>query len=100
MAVNITINTDGQLRIEGEITIYTALEIKHHLMQVPRSQDIEIDLSGITEIDTAGLQLLVLMKREARKHNSMLRLTAHSAAVIEVIDICNLASSFGDPMVM
>ena len=98
MAVHVTINESGKIRIEGEMSIYTALELKNHLAR--RSGDVEIDLSGVTEMDTAGLQLLVLMKRAARKHNSNLRLMAHSPAVIEVIDVCNLAGYFGDPMVM
>jgi anti-anti-sigma factor len=100
MAVKVNINDGGQLFIEGEMTIYTVREIKHQLMQVPNSQDTAIDLSGVTEIDTAGLQLLVLVKREARKHHSTLRLKAHSPAVIEAIDVCNLAGYFSDPMVV
>ncbi|MBI3772618.1 MAG: STAS domain-containing protein [Gammaproteobacteria bacterium] len=100
MTVNVKINNGGQIRIEGEMTIYTALELKNNLMPVNHSHETEIDLSGVTEIDTAGLQLLMFIRREARKHKSTLRLTAHSPAVIEVIDVCNLASYFGDPMVM
>lgn len=99
MAVNVTTNTAGQVRIDGEMTIYTAAQLKHELWQVPAA-DLEFNLSGVTELDTAGLQLLWLMKREARRHQRQLRFTAHSPAVIDVIDVYQLAAVFGDPIML
>ena len=58
----------------------------------------EIDLSDVSEMDSAGLQLLILAKREAVRHNTPLRLTGHSPAVLEVMNICNMAAYFGDPI--
>ena len=56
---------DNTLRIEGELTIYTAAAIKQQLDQLlGRSAELEIELSQVSEMDTAGLQLLILAKRE------------------------------------
>ncbi|MEI8171343.1 MAG: STAS domain-containing protein [Rhodoferax sp.] len=86
------------LRIEGELTIFRALELKPILLGEPAPQ--EIDLSGVTEIDTAGVQLLMLAKKTAQAHQREFRLVAHSPAVIEVFELLNVAAYFDDPLVM
>ena len=88
------------LAVEGEMTIYTATELKSELAPHLSKGQIEIDLSGVSEMDTAGLQLLILAKREATKHERILRLVGHSQAVLEVLDICNMAAYFGDPLII
>ena len=86
------------LRIEGEISIYRAAELKQALLSEPAPT--EVDLSGVTEIDTVGVQLLMLAKKTAQAHQRELRLVAHSAAVSEVFELLNLGAYFDDPMVM
>jgi len=96
-------NKNGQslLHIEGDMTIYTATEIKTELMtHMVQPCEREIDLSEVSEMDSAGLQILILAKREAERHGTSLRLTGHSRAVLDVLDMCNLASYFGDPVVL
>jgi ABC-type transporter Mla MlaB component len=61
---------------------------------------LDLDLSQVSEMDTAGFQVLLLAKREALKFNKTVRLTAHSKAVTELLDLYNMASYFGDPMVI
>lgn len=56
----------GLLFIEGELTIYRAAELKDALLAaVNHSPVLEVDLAGVTDIDTAGVQLLMLAKRSA-----------------------------------
>lgn len=86
------------LRIQGELSIYRAAELKHALLDDPAPT--EVDLSGVTEIDTAGVQLLMLAKRTAQARRCELRLVAHSAAVSEAFELLNLSSYFDDPLVM
>ena len=86
------------LRIEGELSIYRAAELKQALLTEPAPT--EVDLSGVTEIDTVGVQLLMLAKKTAQAHQRELRLVAHSAAVSDVFELLNLASFFDDPLVM
>ncbi len=88
------------LAIEGEMTIYTAAELKNELAPYLSREKIEIDLSDVSEMDSAGLQLLILAKRETLSSERILHLTGHSQAVLDVLDICNMAAYFGDPVVI
>lgn len=88
-------------RLEGEMNIYHVNTLKDRLLDaLDGPSPLEMDLSGITELDTAGLQLLILAKREAARRDKTLRFTAHSPAVLEVVDLCNLSGLFGDPVVL
>lgn len=92
-----TKNGVSRLRIAGDMTIYTAADLKAELMpHLAQPGELEIDLSEVSELDSAGLQLLILAKRE----NRAMHLTGHSRAVLDVLDICNLAPYFGDPVVI
>lgn len=103
MAVSILHVNDKQCRIavDGEMTIYTAMELKLELLPpLTKYKELEIDLAGVSEIDTSGLQLLVLAKTEARILEKSLRITSHSPAVRELLGLCDLESFFGDPILI
>jgi anti-anti-sigma factor len=94
-------NNVSQLAPEGELTIFTAADLKAQLVAaLETSPELEINLSQISEMDSAGLQLLIAAKNECQAKNGSLRLTGHSPAVMEVLDICNMAAFFGDPVVI
>ncbi len=87
--------------IDGEMTIYRAEELKEHIrMALSTNRDVEIDLSRVTEIDSAGLQLMLSSKLESIVRSTQLSFVGHSQAVNEVLDMCNLGSFFGDPVVI
>lgn len=90
-----------KMRIEHEMTIYTAAEMKAQLMSMlGKNAEIELDLSQVGELDTAGLQLLILAKRECAARGGNLRLIGHSPAVLNVLDMCHMTQFFGDPVVI
>jgi len=92
---------NGALYLSGELTIYHAAEVKPSLVAMLRTKnELEIDLSGVSEIDTAGLQLLMLAKKETDRSGKKLRLISHSPSVLELMDLYNLAGFFGDPLVI
>jgi anti-anti-sigma factor len=87
--------------ISADMTIYNAAAQKQQLLDALAASDrIELDLSAVAEIDTAGFQLLVLLKREAARQNKEALIVAHSQAVREVVDFFNVAAQFGDPMLI
>lgn len=89
------------VNVTGEMTIYHAAEIKAELLPcLELGTELEIDLSEVSEMDTAGFQLLLLTKRAALAADKPLRLVAHSPATLEVLDMLNMASYFGDPVMM
>jgi anti-anti-sigma factor len=91
----------SRLALDGDLTIYTAAESKKRLLDaVFASPSLELDLSQVAEMDTAGFQLLVLAKREAQRAGRALAIVAHSAAVREIIEFYNMTAFFGDPVVI
>ena len=89
------------ITINEDMTIYNAAIQKSMLLDtLADCEELDLDLSQVSEMDTAGFQVLLLTKREAIKTNKTVRLTAHSKAVTELLDLYNMGSYFGDPMVI
>ena len=89
------------LRIEGELTIYRAAELKDTLLAaVALHETLDLDLSAVAEFDTAGVQLLLLAKRAAAARGRTVRLVGHSTPVIDVFELLDLSHHFGDPIVL
>lgn len=94
-------SSTNRLVITEDLTIYQALEIKQRLVgALAANGTLELDLSQVAEIDTAGLQLLLLAKQEAARMGKDMRIVAHSPVVRQTIDFCNLAAFFGDPVII
>ena len=97
--MNVQVEQTGnsaRVKLAGELTIYTAAEVKAALAEVMiKSGQIEVDLSGVTEIDTAGLQLMLIVKRNPE---SMVRFVNHPASVLRLVDLANLGAALGDPL--
>lgn len=91
--------SDSQHRtaLEGDLTIYRAAEIKERLIPpISAHRETELDLSGVSEIDSAGLQLLLLAAKEARRHQHAFRLSFLSQPVEELLALYNLHGYFID----
>ena len=90
-----------RLAIDGELTIYRAADLKVTLLEALRKSPVlEVDLSGVTELDTAGLQVLMLAKQTAAAEQRELRLLRHSPAVMEILEMLDLVAFFGDPVLV
>ena len=106
MKISVKNNSDTpltftSLAMEGDLTIYNATDIKENLLPYfTQDGDVEIDLSQVTDVDSAGIQLLLLAKREISQDGRELRLTGHSRAVLDVFELYNLAAHFGDPLLI
>lgn len=93
--------TTSRLAIGENMTIYQAQSQKDQLLAaLAATGHLELDLREVAEMDTAGLQLLILLKREATQHGKALTISGHSPAVQQALDLCNLVGVFGDPMVI
>ena len=80
----------------SELNVYGATGLKDELLEaVARSAAIELDLSQVVEIDSAAFQVVMLAHRECCRQGKALRFTACSAAVLELIQLYNLADHFG-----
>lgn len=102
MTIEVT-QKDGNctLVINDEMTIYTAATMKSDLLShMDPCNEMEVSLEGVTEMDSAGLQVLLMLHQEAGRLQKTLHFVNHSEAVIDVIETLNLAAHFGDPIVM
>jgi len=88
------------LRLNGSLTIYTALEQKAQLLDalhsIPDSGTLIINLSDVNELDSAGIQLLMFLKKESKTSGKTLRLSDHSPVILRVMDIYGLVGFFSD----
>jgi anti-anti-sigma factor len=84
-----------QVQLAGELTIYTAAAAKVTLFEaLAKKADLAIDLSAVTELDTAGLQLLLMASDLNSQAGCSTTLIAPSSAVIEVVELCNVRPLF------
>ncbi|MRW87428.1 STAS domain-containing protein [Pseudoduganella sp. FT26W] len=90
-----------RISLDGEMTIYRAADLKLSVLEALRkTRVLEIDLSGVTELDTAGLQVLMLAKQAAAADQRELRLLQHSPAVVEIFEMLDLVAFFGDAVLI
>ena len=85
------------IALEGELTIYRAAELKPLLLAaLPGTGPLELDLAEVTEVDTAGLQLLMMLRREAQALGRARHLRSPSLAMVEAFELLDLAAWFSE----
>jgi anti-anti-sigma factor len=81
----------GCLAVNGELTIYQANTASEHLCQAFGSGDLrQVDLAGVTDLDTAGLQILLLARTLRTPADEPVSLVNHSDAVRDVMELTGL----------
>jgi len=82
----------GTIHLRGEMTIYAAASLKDPLFSALASQakQCRLDLSEVSELDTAGLQLLLMAKRLCAARDLELRVVEPSAAVRAVMELLRI----------
>ncbi len=89
------------ISLTGELTIQNAEAVKAGLLDaLGRGKAMTLDLANISELDSAGVQLLYYAKKMAEAEQLSLQLLNHSPAVVEVFELYHLAPVFGDPIVL
>lgn len=103
MNVEVSVAADGgcRLTVAGEVNIYAAAEFKDRVDEkVAGCTALEMDLSGVSELDTTGVQVLMAMKHQCSAEERELRLVSHSPAVLDVFELYGLDRFFGDPLLI
>jgi anti-anti-sigma factor len=83
---------DGRLLACGDMTIYQAAAMKTALLDTwpATGAAIALDLGNVTEIDTCGLQIVLMLKQRAQAEGRSLNVAAASAAAREVLELSGL----------
>lgn len=85
----------GHLAIDGEFNIYTVADWRTRLLEVlAGGDDVHLDLSGVSEIDSAGLQLLIAARNQAWAGGYRLHLSPTDGTVAETVAFARLAPFF------
>jgi len=81
-------NNSTEIAISGELTIYCAMEVfQQHFQQVKLKELTILKLGNITEIDTAGIQLLIMLMKIVGEQSSHYQILTLGEALT---DYCNL----------
>jgi len=80
-----------------ELSIYTANEFRDALIEeLPSVSDLTINLAGVTDLDSAGLQLLMALSYLAPDID--VQFVQHSTVVSETLNLLGLAEHFSAPV--
>jgi anti-anti-sigma regulatory factor len=80
-----------------ELSIYTANEYRDALIvELPAVSDLTINLAGVTDLDSAGLQLLMALSYLAP--DIEVQFVEHSSVVSETLDLLGLSGHFAAPV--
>ena len=96
MSLNVNIN-DGTfiLTVSGDMTVSSLLDIKESILEgISGVQNVEIDLSGVEDMDSAGFQVLYAIKKYAEANKLHFRLSAYSRSVLTYMDTYNMHDHF------
>ena len=84
------------LKLAGSATIYTVARLKSEIEESFTGGALALDLEGLQEMDSAGIQLLLYFKNEGKRLGRNVALIKHSPVVLKVIDLYGLAAQLGD----
>lgn len=80
------------------LSIYDVADLKPRLLEaVANHAVLNVDLSQVESIDSAGIQLLMLAKVHALAYDHRFHLVGHSPVVLEIFELFRVAGYFRDP---
>lgn len=90
-----------EIDVKGEMNIYSANKLKPVLIDlVDKGRDMKVSLAGVTELDTAGFQLLLSSKKTAATEGRKLQFHSHSSVVLDYLDLYGAVGLLGDKVVL
>lgn len=84
--------TDGiaDARLEGELSIHTVDALKDPFFSLLNAHAIRLDLSSVTDIDSCGLQLLIILYQQASLLNRQFTLTGTHPQLEQLLAVYQL----------
>ncbi len=95
--MSIEINTEKGVchaKIDGEMTIFTGTEYRLNLLECKTEKGMVLDLTGVSEIDVCGLQLLLSLKKYLDVTEQGLQLLNPSEVVQQALEMSRLTETF------
>jgi len=87
--------------VTGDLTIYTVAQLKEDFKSIINHyKKTEIDFSGIRQVDTAGIQLLLFFKKYNDSADHQLIFRSHSRELLKYMDLYGTAGMFTDKIAL
>lgn len=79
------------LKIDGDLTVYAVHDLKTQFMSsLSSNQHLQLDLSEVSEVDGAGLQLIASARLHAKSHGQQITIVRPSPVVHEALMLTGL----------
>ncbi len=85
------------VKLEGRFTMETAPEIRREIMKAARKRSIrgiDVDLSGVSSLDTAGVAVLIELLGILTRRRAGLRLIGPGESALRMIHLARLDQTF------
>lgn len=95
MSVPDTVTATPPLALGPELTVAHAAELRERLLATIADgrTSLALDLAGVTDFDSAGVQLLLATRRTLAERGGVLTLTAASSPVRGALDVFGLTDT-------
>lgn len=91
IAVRTSKKKGADIRIDGELNIYSASESHAVLTDLLSTHTkLHVNIEAVEEIDIAGVQLLLMLRREAARTDKTLTFSKPSPAITEIAKFLNI----------
>lgn len=88
-------SNSARVDVQDEMTIYTAALQRDQLLPLlAQVRHMTLDLSSVVELDSAGVQLLLMLKRESDRLHNTFELAALSSTCSDVLKLLRLEPVF------
>ncbi|WP_217587386.1 STAS domain-containing protein [Lentibacillus saliphilus] len=76
----------------GEVDVYTAPKLKESLLFLVKKEQtmLEVDMTGVSYMDSTGLGVIISVLKAAKEHESQLRLSNLQDSVMRLFHITGL----------
>lgn len=92
---NIDSSQEDRLIVTGELGFESVPEIyANSLKYFQNNPSLEIDLSGVTHTDSAGVALLIEWLRQARQRNRKISFRNIPSQLLAIAQLCGVAEMF------
>lgn len=89
----VVLREDGQLSVEGSITIDNVVTVAARGVALFNSGDLVIDLARVAEVDSTAVSMLLEWRREANRRNcrlSFINMPQKLQSLVQLYDVADL----------
>lgn len=83
------------VELVGELTIFRSMELKELLLTVAEcGGSVALNLGAVSEVDTAGIQLLLSLKHSIEAGGGVVQIASASPAIHEALHLLGMSQAF------